>query len=188
VGLLTAGFPCQPHSIAGRRGGAADERNLWPDTFRLIGEMEPGYVILENVPGILTNRYAGTVVGQLSEIGYDCQWRIVSAAHVGAPHRRERWWCLAANTTKQRLEIDWRKGYSSKWWANASERYFVEMARGTEPFPGNMRIRDDAAHWMDRLKALGNGIVPAVAAEFLSLVDFSLCSSVNSENDYYSNE
>ena len=95
VDIITAAFPCQPHSAAGLRKGEADARNLWPDTLRAIGEVGPRFAIMENVPGILTNGYAGTVVGQLSEIGYDCRWGIVSAADAGAPHRRSRWWLLA---------------------------------------------------------------------------------------------
>ncbi len=98
VDVLTAGFPCQPHSVAGKQKGADDERNLWPDTFRAIGEVGPSWVLLENVPGILAKGYAGTVVGQLSEIGYDCKWGVVSAADVGANHRRARWWVLAYST------------------------------------------------------------------------------------------
>ena len=88
VDIITAGFPCQPHSKAGLRRGAADDRDLWPDTLRAIGEVGPRYVLLENVPGIATNGYAGTVVGQLAEIGYDCSWGTVSAADTGAPHLR----------------------------------------------------------------------------------------------------
>jgi len=103
VDIITAGFPCQPHSVAGQRRGEADDRNLWPDTLRVIREVGPRFVLLENVPGILANGYAGTVVGQLSEAGYDCLWGCVPAAAVGAPHRRERWWCLAiANTDRKR--------------------------------------------------------------------------------------
>jgi len=100
VDILSAGFPCQPHSNAGLRKGADDDRNLWPDTLRIIGEVGPGLVILENVPGILVGSdgrppYGGTVVGELAEIGYDAEWRVVSAADAGAPHLRNRWWLLA---------------------------------------------------------------------------------------------
>jgi len=95
VDIVTAGFPCQPHSTAGRRKGASDERNLWPDTCRTIDEVGPSYVLLENVAGLLSNGYAGTVVGELASIGYDSEWHLVPAAAVGAPHLRWRWWCLA---------------------------------------------------------------------------------------------
>jgi DNA (cytosine-5)-methyltransferase 1 len=98
VDLVTAGFPCQPHSNAGLRKGADDDRNLWPDTLRIIREVAPRTgVLLENVPGILVGSppYGGTVVGQLAEVGYDAEWRIISAADAGAPHLRNRWWLLA---------------------------------------------------------------------------------------------
>ena len=95
VDFVSAGFPCQPHSHAGMRLGEADKRNLWPDTARIIGEVRPRYVLLENVPGIIANRYIGTVLGSLSELGYDTEWGIVSAAEAGALHLRKRWWCLA---------------------------------------------------------------------------------------------
>ena len=101
VDILSAGFPCQPHSNAGLRKGAADDRNLFPDTLRIIGEVGPRLVILENVPGILVRpddgreASGGTVVGELAEVGYDAEWRVVSAADAGAPHLRKRWWLVA---------------------------------------------------------------------------------------------
>ena len=103
VDILSAGFPCQPHSNAGLRKvarGLSDDRDLWPDTLRVISEVGPKYAILENVPGILVGNgerpaYGGTVVGQLSEIGYDAVWRVISAASAGAPHLRNRWWLVA---------------------------------------------------------------------------------------------
>ena len=112
VDILSAGFPCQPHSNAGLRKGAADDRDLWPDTLRIISEVAPRTgILLENVPGILVGSdgrppYGGTVVGELAEIGYDAEWRVVSATDAGAPHLRNRWWLLAyaqeddANTNK----------------------------------------------------------------------------------------
>jgi DNA (cytosine-5)-methyltransferase 1 len=112
--IITAGFPCQPHSHAGSRLGESDERNFWPDTKRVISEVGCQYVLLENVPGILSNGYGGTVVGELSEIGYDCRWEIISASDVGAPHLRQRWWCfaeLAHSEGKRKLSGGWgRKG------------------------------------------------------------------------------
>ena len=95
VDIITAGFPCQPHSTAGARSGASDARNLWPETLGAIRDVGPGWVLLENVPGILSNRYAGTVVGELAELGYDSIGDRVPAAAVGAPHLRWRWFCLS---------------------------------------------------------------------------------------------
>jgi DNA (cytosine-5)-methyltransferase 1 len=97
VDIITAGFPCQPFSVAGKRQGADDDRNMWPETIRVIREIRPRFCLLENVPGLLsgTHGYFGTVLGDLSESGYDARWRIVSAADVGAPHLRKRLWILA---------------------------------------------------------------------------------------------
>ena len=97
VDVLTAGFPCQPHSSAGRRLGASDPRNLWPELAECIGVVRPRSVLLENVPGLIdgANPYIGVVVGDLARIGYDARWGLVPAAAVGAPHLRWRWWCLA---------------------------------------------------------------------------------------------
>jgi len=107
VDIITAGFPCQPHSVAGQRRGAEDERNLWPDTLRIIREVGPRFAVLENVPGLLVEPgYAGTVVGELAEAGYDCIWDCVSAAEVGAPHLRYRWWCLAY-PAGSRCDVPW---------------------------------------------------------------------------------
>jgi len=123
VDIITAGFPCQPHSTAGKRQGESDPRNLWPDTLRVIREVGPRWVLLENVPGILANGYGGTVVGQLSEFGYDCRWGLVSAASIGAPHLRWRWWCLA-------YAPDYRLGQSR--WATEQEGEYQEMGRGEQ--------------------------------------------------------
>ena len=97
VDIITAGFPCQPHSSAGKRQGKSDSRNLWPDTLRLIREVGPKYVLLENVRGLAdgVDPFAAEVIGGLSEAGYDAVWGLVPAAAVGAPHLRWRWWCLA---------------------------------------------------------------------------------------------
>ena len=101
VDIIFGGFPCQTHSVAGNRAGEADERNLWPDTMRTIRDVGPRFVFLENVPGINVSpgdgrpAYGGTVVGQLSELGYCVEWDVVSAADAGAPHLRKRWWVVA---------------------------------------------------------------------------------------------
>ena len=95
VDVITAGFPCQPYSTAGRRAGAGDERNLWPDTLRCVREVGPRYALLENVPGLFSFPYFGDVLGGLAEVGYDAEWDVLSAASLGAPHLRERLWVLA---------------------------------------------------------------------------------------------
>jgi DNA (cytosine-5)-methyltransferase 1 len=100
VDIITAGFPCQPVSLAGQRRGMADERFIWGDIARIIGEVRPGRVLLENVPGIVSadgGRFLDVVLGSLVALGFDCQWDLFSAEETGAPHRRQRWFCLAVS-------------------------------------------------------------------------------------------
>ena len=95
VDVITAGFPCQPFSVAGRRAGADDHRNQWPNTLRVIRLVGPRFIFLENVPGLLAHSYWGTILGGLAEAGYDAEWCVLGADDIGAPHRRKRLWILA---------------------------------------------------------------------------------------------
>ena len=97
VDVISAGFPCQPFSVAGARKAGADERNGWPWVARLVREVGPRYVFLENVCGLLASShgYFGTVLGDLAESGYDVRWTCLSAAQCGAPHLRNRLWIVA---------------------------------------------------------------------------------------------
>ena len=93
--LITGGFPCQDISIAGKGAGIDGQRSgLWTELHRIIGEVRPRYALIENVPA-LTFRGGTRVIGDLAEIGYDCEWQIVGADDVGAPHRRKRIWIVA---------------------------------------------------------------------------------------------
>lgn len=95
VDLVTAGFPCQPWSTAGKGLGTADDRWLWPDIARIIGEVGPEYVFLENVSGLLAGGGAGEVLGSLADLGFDAEWCTLSARDLGAPHLRRRIFILA---------------------------------------------------------------------------------------------
>src|ERR1044072_5976488 len=98
IDVLCGGFPCQPHSQAGRRGGSADERDLWPEFARLIRELEPRWGVAESVRGLLSTeagRFFGAILGDLAACGYDAEWDCVPAAAFGAPHRRDRVWLVA---------------------------------------------------------------------------------------------
>ena len=94
VHCVTAGYPCQPFSVAGKRRGAADERHLWPQVAGIIRDVEPGYVFLENVPGHLVLGF-DEVLGALADMGFDAAWGTLQAGEVGASQRRERLFCLA---------------------------------------------------------------------------------------------
>ena len=90
VDCISGGSPCQDISLAGNGAGLDGERSgLWWEMHRLIGEIRPGFVFLENVPAI-TNRGGRAVVGALAALGYDARWGVLSAFDVGAPHRRDR--------------------------------------------------------------------------------------------------
>ena len=99
VDIVSAGFPCQPWSLAGKRAGHSDERWLWGEIERIIGEVGPSYVMLENVAGLVIGGGLASVLGSLAALGYDAEWLSLTAAAVGAPHRRERVFILG-----------WRRG------------------------------------------------------------------------------
>lgn len=112
IDIIFGGFPCQDISIAGRGDGMGGSRSgLYTQIERIIGETNPAFVFLENVPAIRT-RGLGRVVWGLASLGYDCRWTVVSAASVGAPHLRERWFLLAADS--ERLEC-WNKSRRWSW-------------------------------------------------------------------------
>ena len=93
--IITGGFPCQDISLAGKGAGIEGSRSgLWSEFARLIGEIRPAYAVMENVSALL-GRGLERVAGDLAEIGYDCEWEIISAANAGFPHRRERVWITA---------------------------------------------------------------------------------------------
>jgi DNA (cytosine-5)-methyltransferase 1 len=95
IDIIYGGFPCQGISVAGLGKGLADERSgLFFEIVRLAKEIKPIFIFLENVPAI-TRRGGLEVVRILAEMGYDCRWCVISAASVGALHRRERWFLLA---------------------------------------------------------------------------------------------
>jgi DNA (cytosine-5)-methyltransferase 1 len=95
IDVLCAGFPCQDISVAGKGEGLDGEKSgLWWECFRLISELRPRIIVLENVAAI-TFRGGREVVGSLASIGYDTEWQVISARMFGAPHRRDRWFAVA---------------------------------------------------------------------------------------------
>ncbi len=103
--VVTAGFPCQPFSVAGKREASNDERNMWPATMDVIRAVKPSVCYLENVPGLLSAtvddtsgrsiHYFGEILRDLAESGYDARWCVLGASDVGAYHKRERLWIVA---------------------------------------------------------------------------------------------
>ena len=102
VDLVCGGFPCQPVSLAGRRGGQSDARWLWPEFVRCIRDIRPRYVLVENVPGLLAGtREFGEILGDLVAGGYDAEWDCLPAAAFGAPHLRYRVFLVAYSPGSQ---------------------------------------------------------------------------------------
>lgn len=106
VDLIAGGFPCQDISTAGRGIGIEGARSgLWTEFARIVSELRPSYVLVENVPRLRSGgrgAWMGKVVGDLAALGYDCLWDSVSASHLGAPHRRERLFIVAYATSNGR--------------------------------------------------------------------------------------
>ena len=159
VDVICGGFPCQDISYAGLGAGLDGERSgLFFEAIRVVRQLRPTIFVLENVSALLT-RGMDRVLGTLAEIGYDTEWHCIPAAAIGAPHRRDRVFILANPTSTVRTEAankplrDRLSGIpaqfgGSSWWR-------------TEPDVG--RVADGVPARVDRLRGLGNAVVPQLA-------------------------
>ena len=208
VDVVSGGFPCQDISAAGKGAGITGARSgMWAHMARIVGEVRPRYVFVENSP-VLTSRGLGTVLGDLAAMGYDARWGVLGAIDAGAPHKRERIWIVAdamrqrdrgetgkpdgadekvredrlgspheavnqsadvadaSSSGSQRSDIIERMhGKTSGKWAGKSTGSgggIIGEWWQSEPDVG--RVVDVVAARVDRLRCLGNGQVPAVAA------------------------
>lgn len=218
--LICGGFPCQPHSLAGKRKGADDERHLWPEFARIIGEFKPTFVVAENVPGIRTNGALNEVLSDLTFLGYDAEWVRLGAAAVGAPHLRERIFVVAYPSVDRSAIRDYAKatvvhpdtnsvGFKNvkesdigpKTWFGAQLRnhtyglcadlaattpfIFTDAQRAKLPIHPNQtswacepdvgRVAYGIPNRVDRLKALGNAVVPQVSEFVGTCIKEAIC-------------
>jgi len=140
VDVVTAGFPCQPFSVAGKRKGKEDERNMWPSTIQIIRDVQPRYAFLENVPGLLNSGYFQEILGSLAQAGYDAKWIVLGADDVGAPHRRKRLWIKATSQDPKRGRC--------VHWEHEEER--VQVREQREPGSGSReRVPREASNVAD---------------------------------------
>lgn len=208
VDIISGGFPCQPFSVAGKQKGKEDDRYLWPEMLRVIREMQPAFVVGENVVGIV-NMALDQVLTDLENEGYTCELFIIPACAVNAPHRRDRVWIIA-HSDQIRCDLRELKGQgvqredqtrdeaNTSIASNATRRQLsgAEQARNIQPEekethtrstrgsvlgrprdwsdwptqPGVCGRDDGIPHRVDRIKGLGNSIVPEVALEiFLAI-------------------
>jgi DNA (cytosine-5)-methyltransferase 1 len=223
VDVVSGGFPCQDISTAGRGAGITGERSgLWVEMARIVGEVQPRFVFVENSPA-LTARGLGRVLGDLASLGFDAEWGVLGAADVGAPHQRDRIWILAHSNVKsgraepqQPSSSFWESRDKSSRCRDASDVAHTNRMREPQPQgcqqdergwpchggkaavdnpdcthgerneraqrvhqehtnidspgwwdsePELGRVAYGLAHRTHRLKAIGNGQVPACAAE-----------------------
>jgi len=179
VDLICGGFPCQPVSTAGKRQGDKDERWLWDDFARIIRELRPRWVLAENVPGLYSadnGRLFGKVLADLATCGYDAEWDCIPAAAVGAPHRRYRVFIVAHTNGKRGVfhHVGAKKEHTnlgtnhetrplSDWNGLSLERTYA-FYRGSPTLPPRLcRVADGIPSRVDRLRCLGNAVVPQVA-------------------------
>ena len=158
--LICGGFPCQPVSEAGRGQTEADERWLWPDFARVLSQLRPRVILVENVPALL-GRGMGEILGDLSLLGYDTEWQVVSAASVGAPHLRERIFLVAYPEghplgSGLRPDLQARLGWRRP-------RNFSRPGDTWSAEPDVGRVAHGLPARLDRLAALGDAVVPQVA-------------------------
>ena len=196
--VICGGYPCQPFSTAGKRRGTDDPRHLWPWVRDAISNLRPRYAILENVRGHLS--MGGLqVIGELAEVGYNAEWRVVSAAGMGAPHRRDRIIIVAypndtgKRTPRGNMEQQGETGSAERgnswnelggrganvadtnsgrreqcqpetkplsWTSGSSKRDYANWWQ-VEPDVG--RVVNGVSARVDRLRGLGNAVVPQVA-------------------------
>ena len=209
VELVCGGFPCQPFSVAGKRGGASDDRALWPEMRRVICEVQPAWVVGENVPGIIAMEL-DNVLSDLEGEGYATQALVLPACAVDAPHRRDRVWVVAHSHQRQRngenkkvraggnatnacgenvadasglrLQGGEDKRSDGAFWAQPNDKQPAGFGGGTvwlcdpsraavwEPEPGVGRMAHGIPHRVDRLRALGNAVVPQLVEEIGRLI------------------
>lgn len=197
VDVLCGGFPCQDISVAGRGAGIEGARSgLWAEFDRLIGELRPGFVVVENVSALLA-RGLGRVLGDLAARGYDAEWDCLPASAFGAPHQRDRIWIIADASTNRLQErgdvacvgaetqngefarreahrmaaspigADAERGQQPLWRPAGRTRWFGESVPrhrdwplASQPVLG--RGSDGLPNRLDRLKGLGNAVVPDI--------------------------
>lgn len=183
VDVICGGFPCQDISSAGRKVGLAGKRSgLWREYARLIGELRPRIVLVENVSALLS-RGMGTVLGDLAELGFDAEWGVISAEDMGADHGRDRLWIAAypnrdgepvgaVDDEARRVPQDGALVHPerrqspmglqlARAWRFRKPLAWNRVWAG-ENSPMGMGVDDGLPQRLDRLRALGNAVVPQI--------------------------
>jgi DNA (cytosine-5)-methyltransferase 1 len=164
VDVIVGGFPCQDVSLAGAGAGLDGEQSgLWSEYARIIGELRPRYIIVENVAALL-GRGLGRVLGDLAALGYDAEWHCISAAYAGLAHLRDRIW-IVAHTNSPIME---RGAFTRSSDSERQERaeqlgtMAEALVRLSSPAGSFGGIAYGIPNRMDRLRSLGNAVVPQI--------------------------
>lgn len=192
VYILAGGIPCQPWSCAGNRQGIEDDRWIWKDVLRIVRQVKPPIVFLENVPGF-TRGGLERILADLAALGFDAEWGVFSAGEVGAPHRRERLFILATMEDAGRIrfqggnqsEDDWNTYDAGRILDNNQRQKIFPPGPGEDkkwkkfktsgrPLKPTLRRGDPGASkvvgmpgkegWDSQIRGLGNTVVPLTAA------------------------
>lgn len=173
IDIISGGFPCQPFSTAGHRRGTEDDRDLWPEMFRIIKEIRPNWVVGENVANF-ANMELDRTLSNLESQGYETRAFVLPAAAVGAPHQRLRTFIVAnANGWRQpsmaeseQNRCDWKHQEVSStqaWQAKWANEVHILSAGAEVLAQSSSRLRrndDGLSSGMDRLKCVGNAVMP----------------------------
>lgn len=164
IDVICGGFPCQDISSSGDKAGITGKRSgLWLEFRRLICELRPSYAIVENVSDLLV-RGLGDVLGDLAESGYDAEWHSVPASFFGLPQARERVWIVAYPSRGGRSGRTERDGYGPLLeFRPDDDRLAVGQRRTRDARSWVRRADDGLPRRMDRVKALGNAVIPAMS-------------------------
>lgn len=168
--VVAGGFPCQPFSNAGHRLGVRDDRWIWPAMARTVRLLRPRYVLVENVAALVRDRVAfGRVLADLADLRFDAEWAVLPASEFGAPTPRERLYLLAHTPgldghPRDLLEpgrirpAPLAAGGLSGLPAPARRRAAAAWLAGE---PRVDRLADGIPHQVERLRVIGNAIIPA---------------------------
>lgn len=165
VDIITGGFPCQDVSVAGKRGGIEGKRSgLWKEYLRIICEIRPRWVVVENVTGLLSNGM-GVVLRDLASSGYDAEWDCFPSSAFGSPQQRDRVWILAypkRSRLQGRVCKSISKSQKRQGWKEQLERLHGEERKLAIPTGKSGGMSDGITNRVGRLKMLGNGQDPNV--------------------------
>lgn len=172
IDVITGGFPCQDVSIAGGGAGLDGAKSgLWVEMARIICEVRPSFVFVENSP-MLTARGLGRILGDLARMGFDAKWGVFHASTVGAAHHRARLYLVAYTDSAKLESLDFPKPVEVDPKESRRRQFAraINAALPADDYTKMPRNSDDVARGMDGLKATGNGWVPAVAARAMRVL------------------